>query len=86
MNRREQHNESVFRWYWKNICRAYQKAPHAFILGSGRETLAHWVHHTTGAWVTSAELRMHLEEAVRRGWMEMTRTPGECTRFRMVRK
>lgn len=82
--RRDHHNEGVFRWYWKAICRAYPKAHHAFERGSSRETLSMWVSQMAGVHVTSAELRMHLEEAARRGWMRMVKTPKGYTKFFMA--
>jgi len=84
-DRLDQHREGVFRWYWKAICKAYPKAYHAFELGSSRETLAQWVRRESNYWVTQAELRMHLEEAVRRGWMRMEKAPNTCTKFFMVK-
>ena len=67
----------------KAICLTYQKEPHCFINGSGRETLRYYVVETvpTMSGVSANEMRRELEAMVAEGRACSGHNASGCTTF-----
>lgn len=75
--------EERLRYLWKLLCRTDRKAPHCFKYGCGKDTLSYWVRSSVYRSIHPTELRKALLMAVDRGWADMIKTPGRCTKFKL---